>query len=132
MGCEASRNLKLLAAAQRKSRHGAVTDLFSRRFCNPDLTVFAQRSVRSSSSAQTARIAGVGQGLQVGTTRMKCSCLHRWMRIHLWAGVWAWLLCCLGGCQTAPPAPGVPTVATHLTKRVGHSLPCQTGLAEII
>lgn len=31
------------------------------------------------------------------------------------------------GCQTAPIAPDRSTVSTHLTKRVGHSIPCRTG-----
>lgn len=63
---------------------------------------------------------------------MRCSCLLRYLRISLWSGMWAWLLSCLSGCQTAPPAPGIPAVAAHLTKRVGHTLPGQTGMAEIL
>lgn len=35
-------------------------------------------------------------------------------------------LFCLVGCQTAPPAPDRTTVATHLTQRVGHTLPDHT------
>lgn len=36
------------------------------------------------------------------------------------------LLFCLAGCQTAPPGPDRTTVATHLTQRFGHTLPCHT------
>lgn len=36
------------------------------------------------------------------------------------------LLSCLAGCQTAPHGPDRTTVASHLTQRVGHTLPCHT------
>lgn len=35
------------------------------------------------------------------------------------------------GCQTAPHAPDRSTVAAHLTQRVGHTVPCQTGPAQV-
>lgn len=42
------------------------------------------------------------------------------------------ILLALAGCQTAPPAPDRSTVAAHLTERVGHTVPCQTGPAQVI
>jgi len=39
-----------------------------------------------------------------------------------------WLLV---GCQTAPHAPDTTTITAHLTQRVGHTIPCQVGPAEV-
>lgn len=49
------------------------------------------------------------------------------------SGAFAVLAILLGltGCQTAPPAPDTATVSARLTKRVGHTVPCQTRPAEI-
>jgi cobalt-zinc-cadmium efflux system outer membrane protein len=38
---------------------------------------------------------------------------------------------CFAGCQTAPLAPDRSAVATHLTQRVGHTLPCHTVPGQI-
>lgn len=55
----------------------------------------------------------------------------KWLKMLLWAGTWVCFLSGLVGCQTARPAPDTSTVASHLTKRVGFSVPCRTGPAEI-
>lgn len=48
-----------------------------------------------------------------------------------WRGLIALIVCFLGGCQTAPPAPDRSTVGTHLTQRIGQTIPCQARPAEI-
>ncbi len=44
----------------------------------------------------------------------------------------ATMLCPVVGCQTAPHAPDTTTVAAHLTRRIGQTIPCQVGPGEIV
>src|SRR5262245_51554139 len=60
------------------------------------------------------------------------STLDAGSRSHVWPAAVACLACGLAGCLTAPPAPDRSTVAAHLTRRVGHTVPCQAEPCGVI